>query len=54
MSVGLLEAAVTVSVWFWPEFPAAMPVRLRFWPPAFSLIDRLAIAASVGAEFGTA
>src|SRR5690242_20305367 len=45
---GLLEVAVTVSVWISLVAPEVMPVRLTACCPASSLMVTLAIASRVG------
>src|SRR2546429_7387110 len=48
ISPGLLEVAVTVSVWTSLVAPELMPERFTVCGPASSLIERLARALSVG------
>ena len=50
MSAGLLEVAVTVSVWASLLAPEEMLERLTVWGPAFSLRLTLAKVSSVGAS----
>src|SRR5690349_24186744 len=51
MMLGLLEAAVTVSVWFSLGAPELMPVRLTVLAPLFSLTVTLAMVSNVGCTF---
>ena len=47
----LLDAAVTVSVWFSLVAPEVMPDKFTVCRPAFSLMVRLPIAFNVGGWF---
>ena len=48
---GLLEMAVTVSVWFSLVAPEEIPARTTVCSPASSLMFRLAMGLRVGASF---
>src|SRR5262245_16325074 len=51
MTPGLLELAVIVRFWISSGGPALMPERLTVCIVAFSVMDKLPIAFSVGGSF---
>ena len=50
-NVGLLDVAVTLSVWLSLVAPVERPERFTTWAPASSRMLTSPIAASVGASF---